>query len=419
MVARWQKRWQTVRRLFPLTWGGTLLAVGAVVAFRIFGLDRQDLILLIVGLVGLGVFLWCVLATMIGALWVWWKLRQPLQVVALEAECGQPFHVDFKPPTLWWMPFVSVDWRWLSPEVTMDRTVDGERITAHRRGEIDAVLRELEVGDGFGIASVRLLSRQPASLRFLPSKGALRDLQFTQGMRGGDVIGHPQGEPVGDRIDMRRYGDGDPIRYILWKVYARSRELMVRMPERAFSPSRQTVAYLVAGRGDAPAAGAARAAIEDGVLGQDWTLGADGSSQVAESLDVAQALILRSAQTPVTQSGTGLQRFLDAADVAGGRRAMVFVPAHPGPWMKRVISAIPPGGAVEYLVCVDGLQRRRRRLLHRNVEKALLRPRDAYLPPETEWNDLQEVLRTLGQSGHVMIVDRTLGAVYPATQLQR
>lgn len=417
-VGRWRARWKMARGLFPLTWGGLLVLTGAVLAFRTFGLGRQDLILLIVGLVGLVMFGWCVLAAAVGAVRVWWSLREIGPTPSVEAECGRPAHIDFRLPSLWGLPFVSAEWEWLSPVVSMTPGRSGERIVPIRRGIYDEIVRQVEVGDVFGIASIRFTHRQAATLRFLPSTGGLRDMRVIQGLSAGDQMGHPEGAPTGDRIDMRRYGDGDPIRYVLWKVYARSRELMVRTPERAFSPSRQTIAYLVAGPGDPAAAGAARVAIESGALGRDWRLGVDGTSQIAESSDPAMELILRSAQISTDASGAGLQPFLDAPAVGSSRRAMVFVPPRPGPWLDRVLSA-PGGGRVEYFVCVDGVQRRRRRLIRGGLEQLLLRPGKKTPEDTTDWAALQSVLKALGQSGHVMIVDRAVGAVYPASQLQR
>lgn len=420
-AGRWRSRWSTLRGWFPLTWGGLAVIAGSVLAFRAFGQGRQDLILLIVGLVGLLIAGWCLLATVIGGVRVWWALRDPAPAAPLELECGRPGFVAFRPPTLWGLPFVSVEWTWRSPSVDLSRGSSGDRIVPRRRGVFDEIERTVEVGDVFGLALVRFAHRQPAALRFLPATGGLRDMRVIQGLSGGDQIGHPEGEPVGDRIDMRRYGEGDPIRYVLWKVYARSRELMVRTPERAFSPARQTIAYLVAGAGDEAAAGAARVAVESGAMGGDWRLGVDGASQIADAAGPAMDLILRSAGVDRAGSGAGLQRFMDAPEVGAGRRAMVFVPATPGPWLDRVCAVgTPSGPRVEYLVCVDGLKRRKRPGLGRGLGRLLLTaPNGAPADEDADWEGLQEVLRALGGRGEVMIVDRAVGAVYPATQLQR
>jgi len=135
-------------------------------------------------------------------------------------------------------------------------------------------------------------------------------------------------------------------------------------------------------------------------------------------------LILRSAKVDRVDGAAGLRRFLDDPEVGNGRRAMVFVPPRPGPWLDRVLaasagSAGSTGGArVEYMVCVDGVSRDKRRPISDGVRRLLLRdPADK--EETTDWAALQSVLKALGQAGPVMIVDRAVGAVYPATQLQR
>lgn len=390
---------------------------GSLWAFAGFGLWRQDLILFIVGLVGLTLSLWCLLATVIGALRVFIALRDPPPAPTMEIECGRPARLPFSAPSLWGLPFITVDWRWQSPSVDFSRTDGHDRIVPGRRGVVSQIVREVEIGDVFGVALVRFRHIQPASMRFVPSTGALRDVQVVHGLAGGEQLGHPEGEPVGDRIDMRRYGEGDPIRYVLWKVYARRRELMVRTPERAFSPARQTIAYLVTGPDDPAAAGAARVAVESGAMGQDWSLGVDGASQIAESAPQAMDLIVRSAETAANDGGSGLHSFLRAADVQTGRRAMVFVPAKPGPWLDRVAAAAGDE-RLEFFVCVDGVSRKKPRT---SLLKRWLFELDSVADrPQTDWEGLQTVLRELHQSGgRITVVDRAAGRVFPADQLRQ
>lgn len=435
---RWTARWRGVRGIFPLTGGGLLVGLLGLWAVWRMGFGSQDLILLLVGGVGLLLLAWSLLGTVLGAARLALALRREASSSAaaagpLEAECGRPVRLEFSVPSLWWLPFIALTWTWVHPPVEVVLRDQGgrrhERVTPRRRGVYDAIVRELEVGDVFGLAAIRFRHTQAAALRVLPATGALRDVRVVRGLAGGDALSHPDGEPVGERVDMRRYGEGDPIRYVLWKVYARTREVMVRTPERSFSPSRQTVAYLVSGEGDPPAAGAARVAVESGAMGGDWLLGADGAGQIADAPAAALELILRSAASPAAAAGEGLARFLDAAEVGSGRRAMVFVPARPGPWMARVLAAAGPSdpsqpGRLEFMVCVDGLQRpaTAARAVRARLGRWLLRP-----PPAPSgdvapaaWEDLQEVLRTLGQSGsRISIVDRAAGTVFSPDQLQR
>jgi hypothetical protein len=420
LIHRIRHRLRQLRGLFPLTWAGILVAAGSAWAMRGLGLGRQDLILLIVGLVGLAVVIWSTLATMLGAGVVAWRGRSVPPMPAMELECGVRRSVPFSLPSLWWLPFVEVDWRWVQPEVTLSLKRRGgrltEAITPTRRGLAERITRRIEVGDTFWLATITFHHEQPCALRLLPSTGALRSMQVVQGMAGGDALGHPDGDPVGDRIDMRRYGQGDPIRYVLWKVYARSRELMVRTQELALSPTRQTVAYLVIGPADQAAAGAARVAVDSGVLGGDWQLGVDGSDQIADAPPGALDLIVRSGMQPPELGGAGLSRFLSEVGRTGVRRAVVFVPARPGPWLERVKAAAAARGVgegLEFVVCTDGFQTKRRSL----VARALLKPAASESEDHADGEALREVLRALAGTGSVSVVDRAAGKLFPAEQL--
>jgi hypothetical protein len=218
---------------------------------------------------------------------------------------------------------------------------------------------------------------------------------------------------------MRQYVPGDPIRFVLWKVFAKSRQVVVRTPERAFGPVHQTVAYLVCGERDEPAAGAARVALESGAMGGDWVLGADGCPEPATTQNQAIEVLARSGETPVDDGGKGLKDFLENA-VPGGSlgRALVFVPSTPGPWLDRVIAVAARGQMgppVEFMVVADGIDRRTRgamsKLAYRQEEK--IDPRKGIGMTSAE--DVAEVVRRLSSiRARVTILDRLTGAAYGA-----
>jgi hypothetical protein len=219
---------------------------------------------------------------------------------------------------------------------------------------------------------------------------------------------------------MRHYAPGDPIKFVLWKVFARARKLVVRTPEKAISPARQTVAYLVAFEGDEPAAGAARVAVDGGALGTDWVVGADGTDQHASTRAHALEVLARSAHAPHGEAGTGLSRFLGKTTTGTVGRALVFVPARPGPWIERVLSAAAQRrGRVDFVVCTDGIVRRPTGPWWRRA--ALMRPdRDAAgeVGPSSV-ADVREVVSRLGGSrAHVLVVDRAEGRVYTPAHLE-
>jgi hypothetical protein len=285
-----------------------------------------------------------------------------------------------------------------------------------RRALRGDVVRRFEVSDTFGLSCVRFVAREERSLRFAPSAGALKQMHVIRSMAAGDHLPHPDGPAAGERADMRHYVAGDPIRYVLWKVFARSRELVVRTPERAIGPVHQTVAYLVTGENDEPGAGAARVAVECGALGGDWVLGADGTVDYADGVNEALELLARSSNATEAQSGAGLGDFLADATPGGTGRALVFVPATPGPWLDRIAAAVRTrtGTALEFIVCADGVDRGggdgswlRRSALAPRIE---IDPKAGIGPAPSR--DVAEVCRRLASCGRVTVLDRVHGRVY-------
>jgi hypothetical protein len=217
---------------------------------------------------------------------------------------------------------------------------------------------------------------------------------------------------------MRAYNPGDPIKFVLWKVFARTGELVLRAPERAFSPAKQTTAYLVTGVGDEAAAGVARLLVETHSLGSKWVLGADGSDEDARGPQQAMELIARSGATKREDGALGLRGFLQRHATAGGR-IVVIVPATPGPWLDRVKSAVAQAGVsgVEFIVCLDGVTpvRKRSKLARWFIEEPP-REKDSMagdpLPTQEELRRVCAALAGQSQRGSVMIVDRRAGRVY-------
>jgi hypothetical protein len=417
---------QTVIELFPLTPLGILVLLGCWIALFSYGIRRIDLVLLVMGVVGIAVVAITVLVVIATALGVWLALRKRSGGETMRLECGFASRTGFSMSSLWYVPFVKLSWKWENPEATVKlqplRRRLYEEITPQRRGIYESIVRCVEVSDAFGLTRVTFRARENRAVRLAPSVGALKKMHVVRSVAGGDNVPHPAGPPEGERADMRHYAPGDPIKFVLWKVYARSRVLVVRTPERAISPVRQTVAYLVTGSGDEPAAGAARVAVDSGALGSDWVLGADGNDGYARSTPQAMELLAKSAHTSSTQQGTGLAKFLTTATPSGGvGRAVVFVPATPGPWLDQVLAAVrarsSPNQAVspvEFVVCADGVSRRPKPGLLARL--ALLADGDDTTGP-VHANDLAKVVGALSSArSRVLIVDRLAGRVYEGHQ---
>jgi hypothetical protein len=420
----WLERLRRARDLFPLTLAGLLAAGASLLAYFHYGRGRLDHILLAVGIIGVGLVGLAFVLVVVGAIVVWRAARAAPTADPVRAECGHLTATGFRLPSLRWLPFVQVRWSWTSPVAEVQAVRDGrlllEQIRPSLRDHFASVERRIEIAEVFGFARVRFRVVQARGGRFAPWVGALQQVQVAHGLSGGDDHSHPDGSPTGDFYDMRRYGAGDPIRFILWKVFAKTRDLMVRTPEAAIAPDKRTLAYLVAGDGDEPAAGAARVAVDTGALGTQWILGADGCAEAASSPGEALEVLTRSRRAAPDDTGA-LASFLNRMKRGPVSRAVVFVPARPGPWMQRVTSAAAarPGHLprVEFIVCTDGIGPSGRRSLW---------ARAAAAPPESDalvaarQEDLVAVVDALAATGsNVLVVDRPGGRLVHGRSLRR
>jgi hypothetical protein len=395
----------------PIRPRGLVVAGLSAASLRVWGYGALDLVALTLGLAGAGLLV----AAGVSVFAVAWRVRRGLVRAApggpsgrLEAEA--PFDTGFEVPLPRFLPLVVVGWRWEEPPGVECRSrAEGrhaaERVTAHARGEIARVVRGFEVADVFGLWRWRWRHLTPVSLRILPAPRSLRRLDLSRSLRAGDSLAHPAGRPEGDRLEIRRYVPGDPARHILWKVWARTGRLNVRLPERSLEEARHTFAYLVAAEGDEPAAAAARVAVETGALGDEWTFAADGTDEAAVARDPALVAIARSGNAPARSRRGGLEAFLARAAGEGARRCIVFAPARPGPWVGEALAAAGAGLRLCFVLGTEGaaLEGERAPLWRRALFTEP--PRTGQTPGE-----LSELTGRLAADGHdAIVVDRASG----------
>lgn len=325
---------------------GLMLGLGAAAALQHLAYAELDLVWLVVGFAALGLLGLSLVSVIVGA--VWMKLATHVRahgdVPRRTMETGLSLPTGFEGPSLWFLPLVQIDWSWEQPEeaevsITKVRRRLHEEVLLRRRGHVHGVRRRIVIQDAFGLARLAIRQTDPVELTVLPHAGKLGEAPLLVSLSGGDERPHPMGVEDGDRVELRRYVPGDPARFIHWKVFGRTRRLMVRMPERALSPARRTVAYQVAGSDDDASAAAARVAIESGSFGPDFRFGADGAVKDTSRIDEGVEMIVRSADARDV-GGRALEGFVQRAEEAGPASLIVFVPPRPGPWLAPVIASV-------------------------------------------------------------------------------
>lgn len=391
--------------------------MASVAALWMFGFRHEDRVLLVVGTAGVLMLTLALVLSGLGALWLFLHTRSSVPG-PLELVVGTPGPTGFEVRTPLWLPLIDVRWTLAAPDARLKIVARGRRLIEQwiprRRGTPEGAERWFTVGDAFGLMSICFVVPVPRSMRFLPDEGALRQVQVVRGLASGDQFAHPSGRPEGDLQDIRAYGAGDPIRYVLWKVFAKSRTLVVRTEERALSPVRRTAAFLVSGEGDQAAAGTAKTAFECGALGDEWTFGADGAAGVAKERREALEVVLESAHADRPGAGAGLGRFIHEADAPN--RVVVFAPALPGPWVDRVL-AVARTTKLELVLCTDAVVPSKRS----RMAGLVLTPIDEEHPGRVvvDRDTLARLCRRLGGVGTIRVADRKTGQVYGAAHLSK
>jgi uncharacterized protein (DUF58 family) len=393
--------------LFPVTPLGLALGMCAFAALRSFAYEELDLVWLVTGYAALGLCALAPLFVIPCAVFLRLRMRNLPVEDALFAETGSRFATGFRLPALAFVPFVQVRWQWLSPSgADIECRRDGQSLLEVARfgdrGRHEQVVRRVMVQDPFGLTRVAFRMPEVRSLCVLPRLDGLAKLASLTALAAGEDLPHPMGLEDGDRLELARYTPGDPARFIHWKVFARTRKLLVRRPERAVAIARRCAAFYVAGPGDDASAAAARLALERRLLGSEWVFGTDravfGTSRVDEALNqLVESVHARHEQA------RGLSPFLASVDKQGPASVLVFAPPRPGAWLGAVIAS-SSRRQLRTVIAVDGLAELRSRPLWRRLlaSDEPIRGSDSAA--------LDQVLATLGRAHvPVILLDRTTG----------
>lgn len=404
--------------LFPLTVQGLITLLLTAYALRVYGYGSMDLVVFSLAICALSILIFSLFCSVVGGIFIQRRIRGSLARLAGDAkpvqlEAGYPNESGFALPALNYFPLVKLSWQVIYPDFIETRVrVSGsgelvEELVPTKRCKTEHITRLFTVSDVLGFCRYSWREKQTIACTALPRTNTVKPLPLLRSLTAEDGIPNPSGDPDGDRMEIRPYVPGDSVRNIMWKVFARSRQLNVRLAEKSVFHSNRTVAYLLSSEYDEAAAAVARVALESGALGDDWAFSADGTEAPAESLPAALDAIARSRAIEAPFS-YGLDAFIDRAAGQTGAHCIVFAAAEFAPWfdqLKRTLSRYP--GRFSLVLATDGF---------REAEQARLWQRlllkDAAAEPAEAGSraDLLKLLTDLGQLVEsTVVVDRKTG----------
>jgi len=396
-------------RWFPWTPLGVLVAAGSGWSLWSLAYRQFDVVWLVLAYAVAALSLLSPVCVLLAAAVLARRGLHGQGVEPLSLETGGARATGYHLPALSWLPMVQLRWRWSRP-VRVDVTTHVERGRRHesvrfaRRGRLPGYVRLLRIEDPFGLSRVTLERPSEQAVDVLPHLGALSRVPSLMSYASGDDLPHPMGVDDGDRVELSRYVPGDPARFIHWRVFARTRQLMVRRPERALSVARRVAAFMVAGPDDDASAAIARLCVSRGMLGGEWRFGTDVRPAGTGRVDEAITWLCESAAHDA-RGGRGLSAFIEGVRSEGPAAFIVFAPARPGPWLQQVVDCA--GSArLRVLIGTDGVSKGRPTPLWRR----LFWRRDPVSATTEE--QLDTVVQTLA-SAHceVSVVDRSAGRV--------
>ncbi len=407
--------------LFPLTARGVVTLLCIALALRFFGYGAMDLMVFALGICALAILVSCLFSVIVCGL----ILQRRIQREAGDKsgrgngrafEAGFPNRTGFSLPPVGLLPLVRLQWSWHYPDridsrirIAADEFLE-EEITPRLRCLSGHVTRRFEVSDVLGLCRYSWRARRERECYVLPRINTLKNLPLLHSLAAEDGMPRQSGEPVGDRMEIRPYAAGDSVRDILWKNYARTRQLNVRQRERSVAHGKRILAYLLSGPGDEAAAAVARAALESGAFGDDWQFSADGTETPCDDLDSSLRAVARSRGLGAPHA-PGLERFLTAADQRGATHCIVFAAAG----TVSGLAGIGKGafqGRFSLVLATDGMEEPERRPpWNRFFLRPTERRRDGGSGGSRE--ELLLLCRQLGPAVEsIVLVDRATGTCY-------
>ncbi|MCB1671309.1 MAG: DUF58 domain-containing protein [Gammaproteobacteria bacterium] len=421
---------QRLREHFPLTIQGVLSLAVTLLALRVFGYGAMDLVVFALSICAIAILLFSLFCVIFGGLLQQLRVRRQILDAQgssrrVQLEAGYPNETGFSLPDLGYFPLIRLSWKVVYPDHLQTRLrLDPEsnrlveEIIPGRRCRAGRITRLFTVSDVLGFCRYSWRQSQTLDLLALPRCNSIKTLPILRSLTSEDGIPSPSGNPEGDRMEIRPYVAGDSIRNIMWKSYARNRQLNVRLAEKSVFQSNRTIAYLLSGPNDEAAAAVARVALESGALGDNWTFGADGTELPCDDLE--SALVAVAASRALDEPfAYGLDSFLRRTSGQTGCHCIVFATAETGPWISSLRQTLSRfRGQFSLVLATDGFNEPGdagfwTRLLFREFQADEMTDSPGGARATTGRRELGQLLTEISQSVEsTLVVDRTTGASF-------
>ena len=410
----------TIYGSYPLTLQGNIVLLISTISLKIFGYDSMDLVIFALAICAIVILIFCLFCVMIGGLIIQKKIGGKIDQSntgdPVSVEVGFPNETGFRVAPIRLLPLVKLTWKFIYPDEIETRirarkgTAQLEEIVPNKRCKVKHVIREFSLSDVLGFCRYSWIQKQSLNFTALPQTNSLRAIPQLLSLNAEDGLSNPFGKPEGDRMEIRQYVPGDSIRDVMWKVYARTRQLNVRLAEKSVLHDTQTVAYLLSSEQDEAAAAIARMSLETGALGEDWTFGADGCNHPCKDLKSALDAVAKSRAIGVTHE-YGLDKFIQVAASKSSTYCIIFAAAEIAPWLPKVLSTVssfPNGFSI--VLATDGFTG----VKERKIWEDLLFKQDKYSKnKENSISAKSDILRLLTELKQrvesVIVIDRKSG----------
>jgi hypothetical protein len=168
------------------------------------------------------------------------------------------------------------------------------------RGEWSVTKLRVTCSDILGLTSIRWECplALPLRLTIYPPPSLEQELPIVSTRRSSGEVTPSDSPAEGELFDLKRYDPSDGIRRIVWKIFARTGELVARHPEHHSQPEGKTVAFIIAEKNeDRVAAAGCRYLVRSVSLGMEVRCGCLGMTtgrHLARNIPDIERLILES-----------------------------------------------------------------------------------------------------------------------------